>query len=214
MELFRNTNFDFLGKKWPFIIASLVLTVAGLISLAVKGGPRWGIDFQGGTLMTYKFAGPPPVSQIRSVLDKALPSAPTVQDFIGGQNQVSIGTAGEDNAALTRNRQIVLDTLEKNFAHAKPGKVDFNNTTEQAVKDRLRDPLTKNGVMLSEPQLTQLVARYPDFLEDAAALRRADGFRAAFRRERRDAGGGEDAAAELLSRSVQLAEHGFCRVRR
>src|SRR5258708_6458674 len=26
MELFKNTNYDFLGKKWPFIIASLVLT--------------------------------------------------------------------------------------------------------------------------------------------------------------------------------------------
>ena len=39
MELFRNTNFDFLGKKWAFIIASLVLTAAGLISLAVKGRP-------------------------------------------------------------------------------------------------------------------------------------------------------------------------------
>ena len=30
MELFKNTNFDFLGKKWPFIIVSLVLTLAGL----------------------------------------------------------------------------------------------------------------------------------------------------------------------------------------
>ena len=48
MELFKNTNFDFLGKKWPFIIASLVLTAAGLISLAMKGGPRYGIDFKGG----------------------------------------------------------------------------------------------------------------------------------------------------------------------
>ena len=61
MELFKNTNFDFLGKKWPFIIASLVLSVAGLISLALKGGPRYGIDFKGGTLMTVKFAGKPPV---------------------------------------------------------------------------------------------------------------------------------------------------------
>ena len=26
MEIFKRTNFDFLGKKWPFIIASLVLT--------------------------------------------------------------------------------------------------------------------------------------------------------------------------------------------
>ena len=37
MELFKNTNFDFLGKKWPFIIASLVLTVAGLTSIVAEG---------------------------------------------------------------------------------------------------------------------------------------------------------------------------------
>ena len=42
MELFKNTNFDFLGKKWPFIIASLVLTAAGLISIAMKGGIKYG----------------------------------------------------------------------------------------------------------------------------------------------------------------------------
>ena len=48
MELFRNTNYDFLGKKWPFIILSLILTAAGLVSLALKGGPRYGIDFEGG----------------------------------------------------------------------------------------------------------------------------------------------------------------------
>ena len=57
MELFKNTNFDFLGNKWPFIIASLVLSVAGLVSLALQGGPRYGIEFKGGMLMTVKFAG-------------------------------------------------------------------------------------------------------------------------------------------------------------
>src|SRR5713226_310615 len=97
MEIFRNTNFDFLGKKLPFIIASLVLSVAGLISLAVKGGPRYGIDFQGGTLMTVKFQTPPDEGKIRAALEKALPNAPTVQRFVGGANQVSIGTEGEDN---------------------------------------------------------------------------------------------------------------------
>ncbi len=113
MELFRQTNFDFLGKKWPFITASLVLTALGLISLAIKGGPRYGIDFQGGTVLTFKFAGPPPEAEIRDALDKALPAAPTVQKFIGGENQVSVGTEGADNTALTRNRQIVMETLEK-----------------------------------------------------------------------------------------------------
>jgi len=51
MELFKNTKFDFLGKKWPFIIGSLVLTAAGLVSLAIHGGPNYGIDFKGGALI-------------------------------------------------------------------------------------------------------------------------------------------------------------------
>jgi preprotein translocase subunit SecF len=48
MELFKNTNYDFLGKKWPFIIASLILTAAGLTSLAIRGGPLYGIDLRAG----------------------------------------------------------------------------------------------------------------------------------------------------------------------
>jgi len=56
MQLFKNTDFDFLGKKWPFIIASLVLTVAGFGSIALKHGLKYGIDFKEGVLMTVKFA--------------------------------------------------------------------------------------------------------------------------------------------------------------
>ena len=70
MELFKNTNFDFLGKKWPFIIASLVLTAAGLVSLAMHGGPSYGIDFKGGALIYLRFNQEPPVQKIRSALGK------------------------------------------------------------------------------------------------------------------------------------------------
>ena len=66
MELFKNTNYDFLGKKWPFIIASLVLTVAGFASILMQGGLKFGIDFKGGTLMAVKFSGKPPLEQIRA----------------------------------------------------------------------------------------------------------------------------------------------------
>jgi preprotein translocase subunit SecF len=155
MEIFRNTNFDFLGKKWPFIIASLVLSVSGLISLAVKGGPRYGIDFQGGTLMTVKFASSPDEGKIRAALEKNLPNAPTVQKFVGGENQVSIGTEGEDNTALTKNRQIVMDTLEKTYGQ--PGKPDFNNLSQAQVADKLRDALPKAQVFMGDQDLDALV---------------------------------------------------------
>src|SRR6266702_3705118 len=112
MELFRNTNYDFLGKKWPFIIASLVLTAAGFASLLIKGGPRYGIEFKGGMLLTVKFQGTPPLDELRAALDKALPSAPTVQSFEAATNEVSIGTEGAEDQTLAKNHQIILDTLK------------------------------------------------------------------------------------------------------
>lgn len=107
MELFKNTNFDFLGKKWPFIIASLVLTVAGLASLAFKGGPRYGIEFKGGMLMTVKFQGTPPIEEVRTTLSKVLANPPSVQTFENGSNEISIGTEGEDDATLADRKSVV-----------------------------------------------------------------------------------------------------------
>src|SRR5579875_761201 len=113
MELFKNTNFDFLKWKWPFIGASLVLSILGIGSLIVKGGPRYGIEFKGGMLMTVKFARNPNLEQIRSVLTKALPNPPSVETFGDKPNEVEIGTEGGDEATLSRNHDIVLATLAK-----------------------------------------------------------------------------------------------------
>ncbi len=156
MELFKATNFDFLGKKWPFIIASLILTAAGLVSLAAKGGPKYGIEFKGGMLMTVKFQSTPPVEQVRSVLASALSSPPSVQTFENGSNEIEIGTEGADDATLSKNRQIVLDTLVKTFGQPGNGKLDLNNASAGQVADRLRDPLQKAGVSLTDPQVNDL----------------------------------------------------------
>ncbi len=158
MELFKNTNFDFLGKKWPFIIASLILTVAGLGSLAVKGGPRYGIEFKGGMLMTAKFQGTPPLNEVRSSLSKVLASPPSVETFESSSNEIAIGTEGSDDATLAKNKQLVLDTLAKTFGHPDNGKLDLNNASAGSLADRLRDPLQKAGVALSDPQIDQLAA--------------------------------------------------------
>ena len=66
MELFKDTHFDFIGRKWWFILPSLILTFAGLASLLVKGGSRYSIDFQGGALMEVRWEGAPPIERIRA----------------------------------------------------------------------------------------------------------------------------------------------------
>src|ERR1043165_1265027 len=113
MELFKNTNFDFLGKKWPFIIASLVLTIAGLASIAMQRGLRYGIDFKGGALMTVKFASEPPVDKIRGAM-KGDVSVTTVSGN-GAQNEVEIGTELADERQLAKNRAEMEASLYNAF---------------------------------------------------------------------------------------------------
>src|SRR3978361_954699 len=147
MELFKKTNFDFLGHKWPFIIASLVLSVAGLLSLAWKGGPRDGSEVKGGMIMTVKFAQPPDIEKIRSALTRALPSPPSVQSF-DGSNEIEIevgldpvAAAKDPNAGLDRSKQIVLDTLAAMYGKPGSGKLDLNNASAGQLAARLADPL-------------------------------------------------------------------------
>jgi preprotein translocase subunit SecF len=164
MELFKNANFDFLGKKWPFIIVSLLLIAAGLGSLMMKGGPRYGIDFRGGTLVYVKFADKPPIERLRSALASKLGGVPEVQE-ITGTNEVIVGTELRSDAEQEQTRQAILDTLATNFGQPVAGKLDLNNSGVGVVADRLRGPLGAAG--LSEQQLQDLVTKIKDFRDSA-----------------------------------------------
>ncbi len=163
MELFKNTNYDFLGWKWPFIIASLVLSVAGLTSLALKGGPRYGIDFKGGTVMTVKFAGKPPIDEIRTAVKKVVAGEVSVQTFETSSNEVAIGTELADERQLDQNRRVVLDTLQATFGQPVAGKLDFNSASHEGLENRLRDALARNNVAMSDGDLQKLVKDLLDF---------------------------------------------------
>src|SRR5271167_1291576 len=151
MELFKNTNYDFLGKKWPFIIASLVLTAAGLISLAVKGGPRYGIDFNGGALLYLRFNVEPPVNQIRTALSGKIAGEISVQQITGKQ-ELLVGTEIRDEKELNANRALIESTLRGMFGDP-GGKLDVNNSSAAQLADRLREPLLQAGVAMSEQEL-------------------------------------------------------------
>jgi preprotein translocase subunit SecF len=161
MELFKNTNFDFLGKKWPFITASLLLTAAGLASLIIKGGPNYGIDFRGGALLYVRFNQEPPVQKIRSALESKVQGEVSVQQ-VTGQPEVLIGTEIRNEKELNANRQIIEDTLRSTFG-ATGDKLDLNNSSAAQLADKLREPLLQAGVALSEQELQDVVKNIESF---------------------------------------------------
>ena len=161
MELFKNTNYDFLGKKWPFIIASLILTGAGLVSLAIHGGPTYGIDFKGGAEMKLKFNQQPPLDQIRTALGKNIKGEISVQQ-ISGKNEVLVGTEIDNEAKLNASRQLIEDTLRGMFADPS-GKLDLNNSSVEQLGSRIRGPLMSAGVAMSEQELQDTVKAIEDY---------------------------------------------------
>jgi preprotein translocase subunit SecF len=166
MEIFKTTNFDFLGKKMPFIIASLVLTVVGVGSLVLKGGPKYGIDFKGGTVTTVRFQQAPNEDQIRKALSAKIPGDIVVQQ-VTGQNEVIISTELRDEKELNEARNVVFETLKTTFGNSDGGKLDINTATQAQMADKLRGPLAGTATSLTEPQLQELVTKILAF-RDAA----------------------------------------------
>ena len=71
MELFRDVNVDWLGKKWYFLGFSLIFSVAGVLSMLFWHGIPRGVDFKGGTAIRVQFTSAPSEDHIRQSLDKA-----------------------------------------------------------------------------------------------------------------------------------------------
>jgi preprotein translocase subunit SecF len=176
MEIFKQTNFDFLGKKWPFIIVSLVLTAAGLLSLVLKGGPKYGIDFNGGALMDVNFIKRPPAEAIRSALHKSISGEIEVQE-VGNSQEALISTDVRDERTLQVVRANMISALNDAFNPQTGGKLDINTAGQATLADRLRDPLQKASVAVSEDQvqtLTKQITRYRDTPPRSGLIRNLD----------------------------------------
>ncbi len=70
LQIFVNANYDFVGKRRWFYIASLGAVALSLVSIALHGGLNYGIDFTGGGLIQVRYDKPVTVHDVRRGLDE------------------------------------------------------------------------------------------------------------------------------------------------
>jgi len=120
MELFRDTHFDFLGRKWWFILPSLILILAGLASIVSRGGPLYSIDFRGGAEMEVRWDGTPPIERIRAAVSSRLKGVSVVAGHdLTGSNEAIISAAipaGEDLTGVRQTIDQALSTISTRYS--------------------------------------------------------------------------------------------------
>jgi preprotein translocase subunit SecF len=116
MEIIKpGIKIDFMGKRTPALFLSVCLIIAGIVSLIVHGGPNYGIDFSGGTLIQVKFSQPVEIDQIKDALKEVGLERSVIQRFGAegkGEYLIRLELGSADLAGLTG---VINEALTKGF---------------------------------------------------------------------------------------------------
>jgi preprotein translocase subunit SecF len=109
-----DVNINFIGVRRFAYIFSLAMLVISLGSLILKGGPRYGIDFAGGTVIQVRFTSTVSLGAIKSALAETGISGASVQSF-GDRSQHEYLVRTDP---LEEMGQGYMDNLTQNLARA------------------------------------------------------------------------------------------------
>jgi preprotein translocase subunit SecF len=150
MEIFVNTNYDFIKWRFAGVLFSLAIILAGVVGYFAMG-LNVGIDFSGGANIVLRFQEAPPIPELR----KLMPDA-TIQQY---------GKMA-DNSVLIRLPEIAQETdyagqavrrLNEAINAGTIGKLDLNYQGAGSISEALiaADPDNKgNGTAAKEYYLT------------------------------------------------------------
>ncbi|PYQ37305.1 MAG: protein translocase subunit SecF [Acidobacteria bacterium] len=139
MELFRQTNIDFLRYKWIAIGASWLMIALGLFAIFVQKGLKFGIDFAGGTQIAVRFTQRPDLDHLRKVLDAANLGDTGIQRYEDpSKNEVLIRVQQQKREGRDVSHD-VQDALRSGLAPpgAAPSKLDLNREGRDSLGGRL-----------------------------------------------------------------------------
>lgn len=118
MELIKpNSNINFVGRIREALIFSLVLIGISLLSLVIKGGPRYGIDFEGGTLVQIKFFRAVKIGEVRNSLEALAIEGLSVQKFGDRAEQEYLLTMKKTTRELEGLSDTIRDALTTTFGN-------------------------------------------------------------------------------------------------
>lgn len=116
MEFFRDSNIDWLSKKWLFLGFSLIFSVAGVLSMLFWHHIPVGIDFKGGTQVRVSFPTAPNEEHLRTAMDRAGIHDASIQRLNGANGFEAVITLPETSDSNSDSaRATVVKALSTNY---------------------------------------------------------------------------------------------------
>jgi len=109
LEILHGVNVNWMARRHIAFIVSGIFVLISIVSLIAHGGPRYGVDFTGGSLIEILVTPPVHVDAVRSAVDRA-------------------GLAGSEIQELSRPGQFLIR------AEAKPGHASPSTAIANAVQ--------------------------------------------------------------------------------
>jgi len=142
MRLFHDAKFDFLGARRRAYLISAVAILAGLGSIVVQGGLRFGVDFTGGTLVEVHFTDATTVADVRASMVAVDLEGAQIQQF-GGSNDYLIRVADFEE----EGGESVVDIVKDGLAQAYGPDGEAWSSRTDAVGPRVGQELQRGALM-------------------------------------------------------------------
>jgi preprotein translocase subunit SecF len=108
-------DIDFVGLRFKMLILSWALIAVGLMSVWLKGGLNYGIDFAGGTMVHVKFDQPTSVGDVRAALSNPALKEIVVQNVGKEGREFQVRVLGADQGGSATVADAIKGGLKDKF---------------------------------------------------------------------------------------------------
>ena len=137
-----HTNIDFVKMAPRVVLLSVLFILIGLVSIYLRGGLNYGIDFTGGTLVQVRFAKPTPITDVRSTLDRPELRGVVVQDMGQEGREFQIRVQVEGESAISGAADATRAGLLKKF-----GEGAYEILSVESVGPKVGRDLWRNAIL-------------------------------------------------------------------
>jgi preprotein translocase subunit SecF len=108
-------DIDFVGLRRKALLLSALLVVVGVLSMYLRGGLNYGIDFAGGTMVHVRFAAPTSIGDVRAAVGGGELRGQVVQAVGQGEREFQVRVLADEEKGTAVSAEAIRAGLQAKF---------------------------------------------------------------------------------------------------